>query len=45
MVTTSSGAYTSVFDEDYEVLKALKIADDKMYAVKDQKKQKRNKPN
>ncbi len=45
VVTTSSGAYTSVFDEDYEVLKALKIADDKMYAVKDQKKQKRNKPN
>ena len=33
-VTTSSGAYTTSFDDDYDILQALKVADEKMYEVK-----------
>ncbi len=38
-VTTSSGAYSTTFDQTFEILKALKIADKKMYAVKHRKHQ------
>ena len=40
-VTTSSGAFTSVLTEDYEVLKALKVADEQMYTVKNHKRRAR----
>ncbi len=33
-VTTSSGAYTTVLDEEFDILQALKVADEKMYEVK-----------
>jgi diguanylate cyclase (GGDEF)-like protein len=33
-VTTSSGAYTTSLDDDFDILQALKIADEKMYEVK-----------
>ena len=41
VVSTSSGAYTTVMNDDFEVLKALKMADDKMYVVKNEKRKKR----
>jgi diguanylate cyclase (GGDEF)-like protein len=37
VVATSSGAYTTTMNESYQVLKALKLADEKMYAVKNAK--------
>lgn len=37
VVATSSGAYTTTMNEGYQVLKALKLADEKMYAVKNAK--------
>ena len=37
VVATSSGFYTTELTPDYEILKALKIADEKMYAVKNAK--------
>jgi diguanylate cyclase (GGDEF)-like protein len=40
-VTTSSGAYTTELTPDYEVLKALKVADEKMYTVKNHKRRAR----
>ena len=36
-IATSTGAYTTVLNDRYEVLKALKLADEKMYAVKNEK--------
>jgi len=33
-VSTSSGAFTTVINSDFDILKALKIADERMYAVK-----------
>ena len=36
-VATSSGAYTTTLSQGYQVLKALKRADEKMYAVKNAK--------
>ena len=37
-VTTSSGAYTTKLDENFDILAALKVADEKMYEVKKAKK-------
>ena len=37
VVATSTGAYTTTLSAGYQVLKALKIADEKMYAVKNAK--------
>ena len=42
-VTTSSGAYTTKLNEDFDILKALKIADEKMYEVKKEKRARREK--
>ena len=36
-VSTSSGAYTTKLNDDFDILKALKIADERMYAVKSKK--------
>ncbi len=41
-VTTSSGCYTTVLDDGFDILKALKIADGEMYKVKTAKKQRLN---
>ena len=40
-VSTSSGAYTSILTPDYDFLKALKVADEKMYTVKNRKRRAR----
>ena len=40
-ITTSSGAYTTDLSEEFDILKALKIADEKMYEVKLEKRRKR----
>ena len=37
-VTTSSGTYTTTLNESFDILKALKIADENMYEVKKAKK-------
>lgn len=42
-VTTSSGAYTTNLNEEFDILKALKIADEKMYEVKKEKRARREK--
>ncbi len=36
-VATSTGAFTTTLSDDYEILKALKVADEKMYTVKNAK--------
>ena len=36
-VTSSTGCYTTVLDPEYDILQALKIADEKMYEVKNAK--------
>ena len=36
-VSTSSGAYTTTINDDFDILKVLKIADERMYAVKSKK--------
>ncbi len=36
-VTSSTGCYTTILDEEYDILQALKIADEKMYEVKNAK--------
>ena len=38
-VATSSGAYVTTLNESYQMLKALKAADEKMYAVKKAKRE------
>ncbi len=37
LVTTSSGTYTTTFNPEFDLNKALKIADERMYAVKSEK--------
>ena len=36
-VNSSSGAYTTMLNSDFEIKQALKCADEKMYSVKNKK--------
>jgi diguanylate cyclase (GGDEF)-like protein len=36
-VTSSTGSYTTILDPEYDILQAIKIADEKMYEVKNAK--------